>query len=101
MQQFPPDFRRDRMVSVDREKLEQRLFLLAAQIALVALDEREQGLVPEDGQLPRVHFEADEMSHGCVDDPVRQGVLLVEQDAQEDRVRSAVAHFRYLQEGGC
>ena len=35
-----------------------------------------------------------------VDDPERQSVLLVDQDAQEDAVHSAVVHLGDLEHGG-
>lgn len=55
------------------------------------LDKDEERLVPQDGHLARVALEPQEVEHERVDDLVRQRVLLVEQDPDEDAVRTCCA----------
>ena len=58
--------------------------------------------MPQDGQLLRIARtacfvrvrETDEVEHERVDDLVRERVLLVEQHADEERVRPRVVHVR-------
>jgi hypothetical protein len=56
--------------------------------------------VPEHGELPRVALEADKVKDEGVDDFVGQGVLLVEEDADEERRRAGVVHLGEPEEGG-
>lgn len=52
----------------------------------VPLDEDEEGLVPQNGHDAGVALEAEKVEDESVDDLVREGVLLVEEDTDEERV---------------
>ena len=56
--------------------------------------------MPQHGQLARVAAEATEVIDDRVDDLVRHGVLLVEQDAEEEAVGARVVHVGQLGDGG-
>lgn len=91
-QQLSPDLRRNRVVAVGQQQVQQRLSLILAQVVSVSLGECQKILVEDDGQRLdhvsrerlalldgcRVHTsESQEMEDERVDDLVRKGVLLL------------------------
>ena len=84
--------------------IQQRVLLIRRQVASVSLHKDQQALVPQHRQLvlsglrARRVSESDKVEHERVDDLVRQGVLLVEQDSDEKRVGSRVVHACQSQE---
>lgn len=60
--------------------------ILFERILAVPLCEYEESLMPEDGHLTLVPLESEEVEDEGVDNLVREGVLLVEKDADEETV---------------
>lgn len=56
--------------------------------------------MPEDRHDSRIPLEPNEVEHKGVDNFVGEGVLLVEENADEERVGSGVVHFGEFEEGG-
>lgn len=52
----------------------------------VPLGQDEQRLVPKDGHVPWVSLKANEVEDERIDDFVRQGILLIQQHANEQAV---------------
>ena len=75
----------DEGVVVDLGELEEAALLVDGHVVLVALGEDEEGLVPEDDHAALVLDEGGEVVDDGVDDAVREGVLFVEEGAEEDR----------------
>ena len=67
----------------------QSVLLFRREMRRVALAKHEQALVPQDGQRAgRVRVgESDEVEDECIEHFVRERVLLVQQDADEERGR--------------
>ena len=57
---------------------------LLADLVLVALHKCEQAQVPDDRKSALLLVEGDKVIHECIDDPIREGVLLVKQCFDEE-----------------
>jgi len=99
VQQLPPDLQRDLRVAVELEQLEQSLLLLRGEVLLVALGEGQEALVPEHGQDALVRAEGQEVEDEGIHHAEGQGVLLVDEQPEEDAVGAAVLHLGDLQHG--
>ena len=93
MLELVADLGGDEGVVVDLGELEEAALLVDGHVVLVALGEDEEGLVPEDDHAALVLDEGGEVVDDGVDDAVREGVLFVEEGAEEDRVGAAVGHL--------
>ena len=98
LEQLPPHLQRYLVVRLLPHQLHQTLLLLQGQVLLVSLHEREQALVPEHGKRTRIGDKTHEVRVQCVNHVVGQGVLLVQERAEEDAVGSAVVHLGYLED---
>lgn len=92
------DLGRDLRVRLLAHDVAQRVLLLRGEVRRIALAEHEQALVPEHGQRSgRVCVgEPDKMKDERVEHLVRQRVLLVEQDADEERCWPCVHTRAYV-----
>ena len=79
-------------------QLTQQQLVLGADLLLVPLHEAQQGLVPNDRQLPGLFPEPEEVVHQRVHHPERQRVLLVQQHAEEEGRGARVRQLRELQQ---
>ena len=82
-----------------RERLH-RLLVLLTHLTLVPLHKAEQRVMPHDGQRPPLVLEPHKVVHKCINDPVREGVLLVEEHADEEAGGAAVVHLGHAKQGG-
>ena len=81
-------------------QLAQQLLVLGANLVLVPLDEAQEGLVPHHRELARLLAEAQEVVHEGVDDAERQGVLLIEEHAEEEGRGAGVLQLGELEQRG-
>jgi hypothetical protein len=85
---------------VERRELADHLLLLRREVVALALREREKGLVPDDGHRAVLPEEVRKVLDGSVDRELGQRLLLVEEEAEEDRDGAALAHARELDDRG-
>lgn len=93
-----PNLRTDRDVWPDPNDIQQRVFLIGRQVTAVSLDEDEQTLMPEHGQLVLSRLgsgrvgKSDKVENQRVDDLVWQSVFLVEENTDKQRVGTGIVH---------
>lgn len=100
LQQLPPDFGRHFRVTLDLQEIQQHIPLVFGNIIPVPLGERQEALVPKDGQVTLVRLEAHKVKDQGVDDLVGESILFVDKGLDEDRRGAGVVHFAEMEESG-
>lgn len=98
--QLPPDLLGYLVMVLNLDEIKKRLLLFRTDVSLVPLDEAEESLVPQHRQLPSLTPEAQEVEHKSVNDSVGEGVLLVAESTEENRVAARIIHLRDLDHSG-
>ncbi len=91
---FSSDLIGDEMMMLGFDQRAERRDLPDTEIILVLLNKDEERLVPDDGHDDVGGIELTEVSDETLDNTVGQGILLVEEDADEKTIRAGILHLR-------